>query len=124
MIKIAREKVEQSKVKNIYFQIGNSLSLPFIHNSFDVVSCVAFFSSFPKHMWYSIVQEMYRVLKPGGIVIIHIQNLLHGIFQRAVEGKRKFHLYPLEDRRLFSNHNIVKKIGIYLPFTYFCSKGK
>jgi ubiquinone/menaquinone biosynthesis C-methylase UbiE len=42
MIKIAREKVKQANLKNIYFQVGNSLSLPFSNSSFDVITCVAF----------------------------------------------------------------------------------
>jgi hypothetical protein len=69
-------------------------------------------------MWSPVVQEMHRVLKSDGTAIIQLYNFLHGILQKAISGKRKHSCYPLEDRQLFSNYKIIKRIGMYLPGTY------
>eukprot|EP00245_Coleochaete_scutata_P017174 TRINITY_DN8290_c0_g4_i1.p1 TRINITY_DN8290_c0_g4~~TRINITY_DN8290_c0_g4_i1.p1 ORF type:complete len:538 (-),score=73.75 TRINITY_DN8290_c0_g4_i1:888-2501(-) len=51
------------------FVEASAESLPFPSQSFDVVSCVYLFHELPPRARRNVVAEMYRVLKPGGIVI-------------------------------------------------------
>ncbi|BAV94846.1 bifunctional demethylmenaquinone methyltransferase/2-methoxy-6-polyprenyl-1,4-benzoquinol methylase UbiE [Ichthyobacterium seriolicida] len=69
MLKIARDKVSKKKLeKKISFIQGDSEQLPFGDNTFDVIT-VAFgvrnFENIQKGM-----QEIYRVLKPKGLLVV------------------------------------------------------
>jgi ubiquinone/menaquinone biosynthesis C-methylase UbiE len=67
MVKIAREKAAQAGV-HAEFQQGNSSSLPFPAGSFDFLVCRAAFKNFAQPV--RALQEMHRVLKPGGSALI------------------------------------------------------
>jgi ubiquinone/menaquinone biosynthesis C-methylase UbiE len=67
MVKIARGKAEKAGV-SVDFQQGNSSNLPFPAGSFDIVVCRAAFKNFAQPV--RALQEMYRVLKPGGRALI------------------------------------------------------
>jgi ubiquinone/menaquinone biosynthesis C-methylase UbiE len=67
MVKIARAKAEQVFV-SVDFQQGNSSNLPFPAGSFDFLVCRAAFKNFAQPV--RALQEMHRVLKPGGRALI------------------------------------------------------
>jgi ubiquinone/menaquinone biosynthesis C-methylase UbiE len=67
MVKIARQKAQQAGVA-VDFQQGNSSNLPFPRETFDFLVCRAAFKNFAQPV--SALQEMYRVLKPGGQALI------------------------------------------------------
>jgi ubiquinone/menaquinone biosynthesis C-methylase UbiE len=67
MVRIARQKAEQAGVR-VDFQQGNSSSLPFPRDSFDFLVCRAAFKNFAEPV--RALQEMHRVLKPGGRALI------------------------------------------------------
>jgi ubiquinone/menaquinone biosynthesis C-methylase UbiE len=67
MVKIARQKAEQAGV-SVDFQQGNSSNLPFPAGSFDFLVCRAAFKNFAQPV--RALQEMHRVLKPGGRALI------------------------------------------------------
>ena len=50
------------------FRRGNASAMPFEDNSFDFVVCRAAFKNFTKPL--EAINEMFRVLKPGGRAII------------------------------------------------------
>jgi ubiquinone/menaquinone biosynthesis C-methylase UbiE len=67
LLKMAKQEVDARDIKNIHFQIGNILRLPFPDNTFDVVYEHALLSSLRDY--HSIaLKEMIRVAKPGGII--------------------------------------------------------
>ena len=68
MMAIGKEKVTKCQISNVRFLHGNAQKMPFEDAAFDAVTC-AFgcrnFSNLDEGL-----QEMYRVLKPGGQVTI------------------------------------------------------
>ena len=67
-VRIATENAEKAGVA-VTFREGNASSMPFEANSFDFVYCRAAFKNFSEPV--QAINEMYRVLKPGGKAVIH-----------------------------------------------------
>ncbi|MGA8530986.1 MAG: class I SAM-dependent methyltransferase [Acidobacteriaceae bacterium] len=67
MVEIARKKAAEAGVQ-VEFQQGNSANLPFPRASFDFLVCRAAFKNFAQPV--KALQEMYRVLKPGGRALV------------------------------------------------------
>ena len=66
-VEIARENARQAGV-SVDFQQGNASSMPFAGGSFDLIICQAAFKNFSQPG--QAIDEMYRVLRGGGMVII------------------------------------------------------
>ena len=49
---------------------GNAESLPFSNDSFQAVSCVYLFHELPRTVREKVLNEFYRVLEPGGILVL------------------------------------------------------
>lgn len=55
--------------QNVSFQVGNALErLPFMDNTFDFVNIRLFIIALKKHEWPVVIEEIYRILKPGGYI--------------------------------------------------------
>lgn len=78
MLSIAREKTRVAGL-SIVFEEGDALALPYPDESFDVVTCAFGFRNFSD---YALgLAEMWRVLKPGGrVVILEFPPPRKGIF--------------------------------------------
>jgi ubiquinone/menaquinone biosynthesis C-methylase UbiE len=66
-VAIAREKAREAGV-TVDFQRGNAAAMPFADDSFGFAICRAAFKNFTKPV--QAIEEMYRVLKPGGTALI------------------------------------------------------
>src|SRR5690242_11289646 len=62
-VEIARANAEEENV-TVDFRQGNAAILPFPDATFDFLLCRAAFKNFTRPL--AALQEMYRVLKPGG----------------------------------------------------------
>ncbi len=62
--------IEQALAKStiVYWKIGKVEDLSYIDNMFDIVTCSHAFHHFPNPD--KAMAEMYRVLKPGGLLVI------------------------------------------------------
>ena len=67
LIEIAKDNAKSAAVK-VEFQQGNVSALPFAADSFNFIVCVLAFKNFKEPI--VALKEMYRVLKPGGTVLI------------------------------------------------------
>ena len=56
----------------VEFKQGNASDLPLSDSKFDFIVCSAAFKNFSKPL--KALEEMYRVLKPGGIALIFDMN--------------------------------------------------
>ena len=68
LIEICKQNALKANVKNINFQQGNVSDMPFPDNKFNFIVCVLSFKNFKEPV--QALKEMYRVLKPGGMVLI------------------------------------------------------
>ncbi len=68
MIEYAQAQAAAAKIENTTFLIGNVLlPLPFPDHHFDIVNA-RFLSFMPTPAWHPLLQECYRILKPGGSI--------------------------------------------------------
>jgi ubiquinone/menaquinone biosynthesis C-methylase UbiE len=67
LVKIAKRNAEESKAKVNFLQ-GSVSKMPFGDNEFAFIICVLAFKNFKEPV--QALQEMFRVLKPGGTVLI------------------------------------------------------
>lgn len=73
MIDVARSKAARAGLE-IEFRVGLIESLPFADNSFDVVLSSLMMHHLPDHPKVKGLAEIYRVLKPGGHLLIVDMN--------------------------------------------------
>lgn len=67
MLKVGEKKVEESNFNNVKLVHGNAMELPFPDNTFDYVTIGFGLRNVPDYL--QVLREMYRVVKPGGIVV-------------------------------------------------------
>ena len=80
LIKLAKEKVPE-----VEFVVGEMTELSFTAESFDVVFGIASFNHIPgSELQLKSLQEMKRVLKPGGLIIMTNWNLLSDSAQKNI----------------------------------------
>src|SRR5690625_3312745 len=67
MLSVAKQKKEDLNAKNIQFIHGNAMELPFEDNTFDYVTIGFGLRNVPDYL--TVLKELYRVVKPKGIVV-------------------------------------------------------
>lgn len=67
-VEIATTKAREANV-SVDFRLGNASQMPFADNQFDFLVCTAAFKNFSEPV--AALQEMYRVLRPGGKALIN-----------------------------------------------------
>jgi ubiquinone/menaquinone biosynthesis C-methylase UbiE len=112
-VELARENAARRNVNNVSFKVGNIYGLPFEDNSFDAVFISAILGNLqdvPKGF-----RELYRVLKPGGV--IGVKEFDHGgdIFYPIDAGIRKYiELYLRMRHENGHDGEAGRKVGVYL----------
>jgi ubiquinone/menaquinone biosynthesis C-methylase UbiE len=114
MIERAKKKAAEKGLTNVSFHLADGLQLPYKDNTFDKVVSIRFFHILPFEMQKAILQEVRRVLKPGGVSVIEFNSPFAGLILWAL---RRDHLviWPRQVRELFQGMTIVKKVGVMLP---------
>ena len=110
MLDLGRTKVTQNNYdKSISFQIGSGEYLPFANESFDGVICAFGIRNFANVQMG--LREFYRVLKPGGKIVILEFSVPQNQFLNAVYGCY-FNLILPKIGNLISGHS---NAYTYLP---------
>jgi ubiquinone/menaquinone biosynthesis C-methylase UbiE len=109
MIAYARRKA--SRARNCRFQVGTAQALPFPAEYFDVVVSSLVLHHVPDDLRVPALQEMWRVLRPGGTLLVaeaqlprhgfgfHLLACMHGYDRMA---RMVPHLEPLATRAGFA----------------------
>ena len=77
MLSVASQKVAGNPRSGLANAVAQAL--PFADSSFDVVVSLNFLHLFSLDTQREMVQEMKRVTRPGGVVVIELDNALHGV---------------------------------------------
>src|SRR2546421_4927952 len=100
-------------------QQGDIHALPFPDASFDAVIC----SSVLYHQWVAnvdgAVQEMHRILRPGGVLLINVPAFpfLHSAHDEAVMTARRFR--KCEMRELLQKQNFkIRRLTFWTTFLF------
>ena len=97
MMEIGKRKVESGKWKErVEFVHGNAQQMPFQDNRFDAVTCAYGCRNFQN--LDEGLQEMFRVLKPGGQVVILEFSYPKNRFVRAMYDLYFSHILPFVGR--------------------------
>lgn len=120
MLQNAQRKTKATEYTNVEFVRGNAAKLPFGTNTFDVVISLNFLHLFRSVSRQRIfVEEMHRVLRPGGTLLIELINLYQGGFLGLA--RRRFGLdlgfnAPGDIRRMLCpEFKITRTAGGHLP---------
>jgi len=63
-------RVRLRDVAEVSLVVENAERLPYVDGHFDVVTSVYLFHELPRNARRNVVREMFRVLKPGGLVVL------------------------------------------------------
>ena len=96
--------------------------LPFVSNTFDVVTALNFLHLFSLETQRDMIAEMKRVTKPGGTIVLEFDNALHGLgvvglFKRWFRDERG--TLPWEARRVLGDDcRIVRVRSTVFPIVW------
>lgn len=123
MIQEGKLRAERAGIHNISWLECSVHKMPFPDGHFDAVVTARLFQHVPKDMGHSIVNELSRVVKPGGVVILQFRSGLYGVFLKFARyyltkktGQiRHKCIFPDQVSTLFAGHKIVGHYGYKFP---------
>ena len=106
-LKDAREFTKENNSNNKFFKMDYNDTLKFDDNSFDGIYTVAGFCTFISD-YEKVFSELYRVLKPGGSIV-----LFDGVLLEDFDRNNKEHM------RLMVGSRMVMAGGCFIYYKYF-----
>jgi ubiquinone/menaquinone biosynthesis C-methylase UbiE len=130
-IEITKRKAQKYGLKNIKLKVHDMKEIPFPDNFFDAVLCVWSMGHGTLKVHEKIVQEVRRVLKPGGMIITDFMSTKNRYYRKGreiekntfvgeVEGEEDVpHHYFTKDeiKKLFSKFSKLKINQVKYPFS-------
>jgi ubiquinone/menaquinone biosynthesis C-methylase UbiE len=106
-VRMADERARNEGVR-IDFRKGNAAAMPFGENTFDAVVCRAAFKNFSQPV--EALDEMYRVLRPGGFASI-IDLDKNATPEQIADAVRQMRLGPINSwiTRMTFKHMLLKR---------------
>ncbi len=97
MLEAARAKVERTPIDSPVWVNANGRLLPFADHSFDAVISIRFLHLHPPSSWNMFFDEMHRVLKNDGLLLVELFNPLYGgILSLGRQAWQRIHGLPGE----------------------------
>lgn len=124
MLRQAQARAEAADLTRLRCVGGNGRMLPFEDGRFDAVISIRFLHLFPPAFYRPFVEEMWRVLRPGGVLLVQFESALGGagavwlreLYRRGVRGnKPRYYLWPRQVPRVFAGTAPVSLHG-FSPF--------
>jgi SAM-dependent methyltransferase len=112
MLDKARENAVKGDYENVEFRLGEIENLPVADNSVDVIvsNCVINLSTDKKRVY----QEAYRVLKPGGRIVVS-DIVLHKELPESIKKNMKAYAGCIAGAMLKDDYlNVIKDVGFTL----------
>ena len=125
MLRVAADKKRAEGAVRAHFAQLNGLKLPFADGTFDAVTSFKFFHLVPQELKRAFIEEMARVTKVGGRIVIEFNSPFYGgalafyryyFRKRRPGGMRQKCLFPDQVRELFAGLTIRRRLGVKLPF--------
>jgi ubiquinone/menaquinone biosynthesis C-methylase UbiE len=110
MLRVAQQKVEGEAKDYLSCVQGTARQLPFASDSFDGLVSVRMLHLLPEKYYRGIIQEMWRVIRPGGVLLVQFDSALAAgippalreLYRTRLQGRRQhFYLWPHQVSRLF-----------------------
>ena len=88
------------------------MDLPFAASSIDTVVCMSAINYFTRSRAQQLVREMHRVLRPGGVCRVGVQDM-KSLAERYVRGDRDFFFQQLHGRDRFEGPTLGDKFAAW-----------
>ncbi|MBY0357423.1 MAG: class I SAM-dependent methyltransferase [Candidatus Obscuribacterales bacterium] len=85
LIEAMRNFADKNQLDIGAMTVAEVASLPFSDNYFDIASCIGVFEYFDLAYCDKALKELYRVLKPGGRLILDLPNPKHPLTETMFE---------------------------------------
>ena len=131
MLEQARTNAAECGASNVSFVHGDALELPFEDQTFNAVVGTRFMYMMSRHDKLRLLQEIHRVLKPQGKVVLQfncgfwgLKHELINLFRGRKFRVRDRYLWPGQASGLFAaeGFKVKKVVGIKLPRLALLSK--
>jgi len=114
-------KIACKNYPDVNFQVADVFDLPFRDREFDVAAGIAFLHHIPsRELRVKCLKEIYRVLKPGGILFLTNWNLWPFDFAQGLRQWRALKKYKLPFFDFFFPHQDLDAGDFCIPFKYNC----
>jgi SAM-dependent methyltransferase len=127
MLSINRRELNSAYSTRIRFQVGDMTEIPFGSEEFDAATLGSFLYLVPCNLYSHYTRGIYRVLKPGGLLICEVSNALNlhlGTFMKTMWHKHgrklqiKSYVYPNLLKQLFRPFDVCEIIGVEYPISF------
>jgi len=89
-VRLARKRLED--LAEVALAVENAEALPFADAAFDIATSVYLFHELPRNTRRNVAREMFRVVRPGGLLVIEDSAQL----SESVELAAALHAFPEE----------------------------
>ena len=129
MLRQAQARDDDDHRSHLRFAEGNARVLPFASDRFEGVMSIRFLHLFPVALYRPFIVEMWRVLRPGGVLLVQLDSALAGggvvtwgreLHRRLVRGnKPRYYVWPGQMKSVFAGLGHITVHGFWFAGEYF-----